>query len=608
MDDFYSGRQGSKPPITTAALVELILRKLHELEQVGLFQEAFASYNDASGELRAASIPDPEQYVITHLARPGLFRWLGDLQRVVTERDFPNWDENTLFDVVELYYSVIPSRPVDRQEPRASGVQPDSRQRFRDSINQALALRKPPLRLREDGKIAADHALELPPAAALLLGESSTRHPPDADDVYISHASEDTGSIARPLAEALREHGHRVFSDEFELIAGDRLTSRIDEALAQSHRVVVILSPAFFAKEWPKRELDSLTTRELASGENLLIPVWHQVNATDVQRYSAALANRPAISSGAGLDVTVAAVERALQRSSENPGQPGSEGLGPHTLDSGTSVGTRRVRSILIPVRRAGEWFRRPPGPIATLMILIIAGVAVFQLTTNHSSPSTRLSTATKQGISTSKSRTLAQRAVVPKEQVTLRGSVVLHGNRRIGLLLRGVSLSFEVGTIRVRCLACSRKAAHHYVSVADLIGEVLPLLATLDITAERAGEVGRYIAVLHAGSQFPQIEQTCLTPEPAQPVACADEKTPWEHKLAAAPSRPQCRLALSCLKSQACPSRAGCCSAPPEPGTTARHSCTATSGYATIPCCQERRKTPIGSRSPMKDTPSHVR
>jgi len=55
---------------------------------------------------------------------------------------------------------------------------------------------------------------------------------------------------------------------------------------------VVILSPAFFAKRWTQRELDGLTTREIAGTDVVVLPVWHNVNRDDVARYSLPLANR----------------------------------------------------------------------------------------------------------------------------------------------------------------------------------------------------------------------------------------------------------------------------------------------------------------------------
>jgi len=74
--------------------------------------------------------------------------------------------------------------------------------------------------------------------------------PSQQRDVFICHASEDKDAIARPLAEALRERGHVVWFDEFELEIGDSLRQEIDRGLARSRFGVVILSPSFFEKKW----------------------------------------------------------------------------------------------------------------------------------------------------------------------------------------------------------------------------------------------------------------------------------------------------------------------------------------------------------------------
>src|SRR5688572_1660795 len=93
-------------------------------------------------------------------------------------------------------------------------------------------------------------------------------------DVFISHAREDKVAVARPLAEALLRSGLRVWLDEQEISLGDSLTGKINEGLAQSRYGVVILSPDFLAKEWPKRELGALLAIELKHGKRVL-PVLH---------------------------------------------------------------------------------------------------------------------------------------------------------------------------------------------------------------------------------------------------------------------------------------------------------------------------------------------
>jgi hypothetical protein len=126
----------------------------------------------------------------------------------------------------------------------------------------------------------------------------------DEWDVFVSHASEDKDAIARPLAEALRTKGLRVWYDEFSLTVGDSLRKKIDQGLANSRFGIVILSPHFFEKHWPKEELDELATREVG-GKKVVLPVWHRVGFNDVRQYSQALADRIAVSTNKGVAYVV---------------------------------------------------------------------------------------------------------------------------------------------------------------------------------------------------------------------------------------------------------------------------------------------------------------
>jgi Domain of unknown function (DUF1883)/TIR domain len=110
-------------------------------------------------------------------------------------------------------------------------------------------------------------------------------------DVFISHASEDKDEVVRPLAEALRSAGLDVWYDEFELRIGDSLRRKIDRGLASSRFGVVVLSKAFFGRGWPEYELDGLVTRTI-TGDQILLPVWHNVTKSEVIGYSPSLADR----------------------------------------------------------------------------------------------------------------------------------------------------------------------------------------------------------------------------------------------------------------------------------------------------------------------------
>ena len=114
-------------------------------------------------------------------------------------------------------------------------------------------------------------------------------------DAFISHASEDKEKLVKPLALALDKIGYRVWYDEFELRVGDSLRQSIDRGLVNSRFGIVVLSPAFFAKNWPQYELNGLTAREM-DGRKVILPIWHKVEREDVLAYSPPLADKVALS------------------------------------------------------------------------------------------------------------------------------------------------------------------------------------------------------------------------------------------------------------------------------------------------------------------------
>ena len=110
-------------------------------------------------------------------------------------------------------------------------------------------------------------------------------------DVFISYASEDKDEVVRPLANALIKDGLRVWYDEFEMRIGDSLHEKIDHGIAHSKFGVVVLSQSFLKKGWPGYELDGISTRSV-SGEQIILPVWHEITKQEVMDYSPSLAGR----------------------------------------------------------------------------------------------------------------------------------------------------------------------------------------------------------------------------------------------------------------------------------------------------------------------------
>lgn len=132
-------------------------------------------------------------------------------------------------------------------------------------------------------------------------------------DVFISHASEDKDEIVRSLADALRSKDLEVWYDEFTLTLGDRLEESIEFGLANSRFGVVVLSPAFFAKKWPRRELKALAEKE-KGGKKVILPVWHNVDREYIARFSPILANRISVSTKQGLKKVVDEILKAISK------------------------------------------------------------------------------------------------------------------------------------------------------------------------------------------------------------------------------------------------------------------------------------------------------
>jgi hypothetical protein len=121
--------------------------------------------------------------------------------------------------------------------------------------------------------------------------------PPGSEefDLFISHATEDKEGIVRALVDGLDKRGLNVWYDEFQLRIGDSLRQKIDAGLARSRFGLVVVSHAFFAKNWSQYELDGLVSLEMA-GRQRILPVWHEITKDEVLDYSPSLADKVALS------------------------------------------------------------------------------------------------------------------------------------------------------------------------------------------------------------------------------------------------------------------------------------------------------------------------
>ncbi len=211
--------------------------------------------------------------------------------------------------------------------------------------------------------------------AALYRSESRALSAPPhtldsimAFDLFICHAGEDKGAVARPLSDAITQRGWTVWLDELALTVGDSLSRHIDAALAQSRFGAVVLSPSFFEKEWPQRELAGLVAREVDSRAKIILPVWHEVDHHYIAQRSPPLADRFAATTRDGIEAVaekISAAMRAGMNASAGPdATPNAQAaedawrgisggttpvfIGAHVIDPGTGL-CGRVEQVLGP-------------------------------------------------------------------------------------------------------------------------------------------------------------------------------------------------------------------------------------------------------------------
>ena len=139
-------------------------------------------------------------------------------------------------------------------------------------------------------------------------------------DVFVSYGHEDAEWV-RVLAANLHRAGFDVFLDEWELIGGDRVSGRLEDAIRTSTNGVLVVSPHSLSRPWVREEYEALLRQAVEQpARRRLIPVLYA--DADLPPF---LANREWIdfrneaSTGPAYDTSLAKLARALQ------GRPASD-------------------------------------------------------------------------------------------------------------------------------------------------------------------------------------------------------------------------------------------------------------------------------------------
>ena len=90
--------------------------------------------------------------------------------------------------------------------------------------------------------------------------------------IFLCHASADKPKV-REIAKRLTEKGAQVWIDEAEILVGDSILEKIQEGIAKSDFLGIILSPRSVESIWVKKEVEAALTQEIESGAVKVVPI-----------------------------------------------------------------------------------------------------------------------------------------------------------------------------------------------------------------------------------------------------------------------------------------------------------------------------------------------
>src|SRR5919199_5477392 len=90
-------------------------------------------------------------------------------------------------------------------------------------------------------------------------------------NVFISHRKDDA-QLAEQLATEVRDAGHEVWFDEWNINLGDSIVERIDEGLEGSNYLVLCYSSSGMS-DWVNREWMSALARQLSGHGVKVLPI-----------------------------------------------------------------------------------------------------------------------------------------------------------------------------------------------------------------------------------------------------------------------------------------------------------------------------------------------
>jgi len=127
-------------------------------------------------------------------------------------------------------------------------------------------------------------------------------------DLFISYASEDKSAIDLLMKSLVRIGILAIWIDEIYLQPAQSIRKTIDVGIAESRYMVPFLSSNYFKKHWTGKEFNAAFALE-----KQIIPIWHEVGASEVRKFSPMLADIKAVNWQLGPDSIAELIANVLE-------------------------------------------------------------------------------------------------------------------------------------------------------------------------------------------------------------------------------------------------------------------------------------------------------
>lgn len=116
-------------------------------------------------------------------------------------------------------------------------------------------------------------------------------------DLFLSHANKDKQDYVDELKTSLNRLGITIFYDKDTLKWGNRWKEKILDGVQKAEFAIIVISENFFGREWTERELNELMTRQNNSGQEIILPILHNITFEQLEAKYPNLADIQAINS-----------------------------------------------------------------------------------------------------------------------------------------------------------------------------------------------------------------------------------------------------------------------------------------------------------------------